>query len=561
MVSIQARSLLSSNITMSIKILKTLEYLRSTGLKRSLKRRSKGRFKGYLDAKPKADNFKAEDVRVECLEVENASPWDVDKKLGNPVGECKVEQPSDEEPEVEDNSGSHNDANNRSHVEEFNVEEPKVEYPEVARNQIEYVSDIGHRMDVKDCRMDLEDSALHDSEQTLASSIESLEIETWCRPEAPRAVFLSLPTETLQAIFMELPTLHAAKALMETCRAMRAAFEGHEKRILLALLSRELGSPLPGTIGALAIFVSPQKGPFEEPILINLSISMRYWAKMLQGYEKEVEKTVTLTMADQMLEVYRSSLRKIGPQNRKSDHQCSTCLSLKLPEEEWNPLSDRTNGNCIEHLLQANAVRYRLNCRMALGHTAPGQLVGYNGVANWDCDLRPIVRDIMRNVESTSKDEPELDDETRRDNDVGSRDGFDLENDSGYEGEPGAEDAIDFYAGTASEEEFRLDISSSYQWEFEDESVFTGIDEIYQGPEVFAEDAVIQGVKLAMKRDPNGVTLARRMTLAKGSKTIRVVKRSRKTSAQRRAKSPRRSCTRKSKCISTTELNRMIRLG
>lgn len=300
-----------------------------------------------------------------------------------------------------------------------------------------------------------DDSATDITEEDRTSSDEDRKIQGESSAGVPRVGFLDLPTEMLQGIFWELPTLDAARAITETSRAIYHAFKGYEKKIILNILSRELGPIRPATLGALAIFVSPRKGPVDEPLFQNLAISARYWEPMLRETAELAKKLLTLDMADQMLAVYRQFPKKIGyRQEERSPHNwCSACTSNVLDEPNSNPRSERTNDNCIDHLLQANAVRYRLNCRMVLGYVAPNEAPkdDHDMESNWDTSR--IIGNIMQKVSSKSDDESDSgdefgsDDQSISDNESIIQDDLNLEdlspeNDSGYESMSDQEDVI-----------------------------------------------------------------------------------------------------------------------
>lgn len=177
-----------------------------------------------------------------------------------------------------------------------------------------------------------------------------------------------LSTEMLQAIFFELDRIDDAKAITSTCRRMHDAYKGYDNPITWAILARELEPALPGTLGALAIFVSPRKGPVDEPLRLDMDISARYWAPMLEQHGDLARRLVTLRMAVRMLIVYREVSEALEREPREERGRCSACVSSQLAERDWNPRNENTVGNCVEHLLQANAVRLRLSCRMVLDY-------------------------------------------------------------------------------------------------------------------------------------------------------------------------------------------------
>lgn len=347
------------------------------------------------------------------------------------------------------------------------------------------------------------DSATDASYKTRASSVASLDLETKSPAEAPQASFLKLPTEMLQAIFLELPTLGDAKAVTRTCPRLRDAFKGYEKTIILTILSRELGPTLPGTLGALAIFVSPPKGPFDEPLLRSMAICIRFWKRMLEETEELAKKMITLTMAAWMRDVYRQFPQKIGYRPGKcSPHDwCSACTSAVSIEEDWNPINSRTDDNCIDHLLQANAVRYRLNCRMVLGSTAPDEFPEDDCHVGSSWHPSRIARKIIQVAQSDRDDESELD----YDFELGTS--SELENDSGYDNDSGYEDGSDlendldpgkapiYEAGSEQEDVFELDQISqrdTIYWKNEthQEDEIDPKKEPHRGDEVFPEDEI-----------------------------------------------------------------------
>lgn len=173
------------------------------------------------------------------------------------------------------------------------------------------------------------------------------------------------PTEILQAILLQLATIGDAKAFILTCHTVYNAFKGYEKTITWTILCRDLGTTFLCTIGALAIFASPRKGPEDEELSASRSISCRYWFTMLMEHGKRAKELITLRMADQMVSVYRKFPEEI---NYSPSGECSACVSSKLSEKDWDPMKEDTDGNCLEHLLQANAVHFRLNCRMIIGY-------------------------------------------------------------------------------------------------------------------------------------------------------------------------------------------------
>lgn len=176
------------------------------------------------------------------------------------------------------------------------------------------------------------------------------------------------PTEILQAIFLELNTIDDAKAVISTCRRMYDVFKGYDKAITWTILCRNLGPTLPGTFGALAIFVSHRKGPTDEPLRLEMNVSARYWAPMLRQHGEQARRLLTLGMAARMLVVYREVPEAIKHKPRKMRGRCSACVSSELAERDWDPRFENTIGNCVEHLLQANAVNLRLRCRMVLDY-------------------------------------------------------------------------------------------------------------------------------------------------------------------------------------------------
>lgn len=360
-------------------------------------------------------------------------------------------------------------------------------------------SDTESTTDTNDLR-DLDDSASDVSYETRASSVASLDLETKSPAEAHEASFLKLPTEMLQAIFLELPTLGDAKAVTRTCPRLRDAFKGYEKTIILTILSRELGPTLPGTLGALAIFVSPPKGPFDEPLLRNMAISILFWKEMLEETEELAKKMITLTMATWMLDVYRQFPQKIGHRSGKCnpDDWCSACTSAVFEEENWNPINSQTDDHCIDHLLQANAVRYRLNCRMVLGSTAPDESPEDDRHIGSSWHPSRIARKIIRIAQSKPDDESELD----YDSELGTiselENDSDYDNDSGYEDGPDLENDLDpgktpiYEAGLEQEDVFELDqVSQQYRVYLKDdthqEDEICPKDETHQEDEIFAE--------------------------------------------------------------------------
>lgn len=193
-----------------------------------------------------------------------------------------------------------------------------------------------------------------------------------------------VPTEILQAIYLELATIDDVKAVIATCHRMNDAFKGYGKTITWTILCRELGPTLPGTFGALAIFVSPRKGPFDGPLFLKRKISARYWAPMLREHGELARRLLTPGMAARMLAVYREFPKKI---DYSPGGECSACVSSMLEDGEWDPREENTIGNCLEHLLQANAVHFRLTCRMVLGYKEPAEIPGVLRVASglwWD---------------------------------------------------------------------------------------------------------------------------------------------------------------------------------
>lgn len=238
---------------------------------------------------------------------------------------------------------------------------------------------------------------------------------------------------------MKLPALDDAKNINGSCHRLRAAFKGYEHEITWAILSPKLGPLLPGTLGALAIFASKRKGVFDEPLLGNVSISTRYWEKMLCEHGEKAKKLLTPTRAEHMLEVYRHFPRML-PCSPAGSKWCSACRSSELAEADWDPMMDRSDGNCFEHLLQVNAVRWGLNCRMVMDFTQLADVLEDVPKDNWNWEPQPIVHEIMQRAESKPDEESKLQDDIAEDNIIGSEHHFELENDSGYEGEPGVEE-------------------------------------------------------------------------------------------------------------------------
>lgn len=177
-----------------------------------------------------------------------------------------------------------------------------------------------------------------------------------------------IPTEILQAIFLKLATINDAKAFMATCHRMHDAFKGYEKSIVWTILCRDLGPKLPGTLGALAIFVAPRKGPFDERLYLDLGISARQWVPMLREHGELARRIVTLGMAAQMAAVYRRFPKEVG---YRPGGECSACVGSRSADGDWDSRKENTIGNCLEHLLQANAVHFRLRCRMVLDYKPP----------------------------------------------------------------------------------------------------------------------------------------------------------------------------------------------
>lgn len=190
-------------------------------------------------------------------------------------------------------------------------------------------------------------------------------------PLQGRKLQYGLPTEILQAILLELAAIGDAKAFIRTCRTVCDAFKGYKKTITWTILCRELGTTSLCTIGALAIFASPRKGPEDEPLSANRSISCRYWVPMLMEHGKRAKELITLSMADHMVSVYRKFPEEI---NYSASGECSACASSRLPKKDWDPREEDTDGNCLEHLLHANAVHFRLNCRMIIGYKRPAHI-------------------------------------------------------------------------------------------------------------------------------------------------------------------------------------------
>lgn len=182
-----------------------------------------------------------------------------------------------------------------------------------------------------------------------------------------------VPTEILQVIFLELATIDDAKAVIATCHRMNDAFKGYGKTITWTILCRELGPMLPGTFGALLIFVSPRKGPVDEPLFLKRKISARYWAPLLREHGELARRLLTPGMAARMLAVYRKFPKEI---DYSPDGECSACVSSMLADGDWDPREESTIGNCLEHLLQANAVHFRLTCRMVLDYKKPAEIPG-----------------------------------------------------------------------------------------------------------------------------------------------------------------------------------------
>lgn len=192
-------------------------------------------------------------------------------------------------------------------------------------------------------------------------------------PATKSKIQYKVPTEILQAIFLELATIDDVRAAISTCHRMYEVFKGYENRIAQEVLGRDLGPIMPGTFGALAIFVAPRKRPVDKPVdepaeeSVNLSmnISARYWAPMLRDHGELVKELLTLKMAGRMLLVHRE-LSSVIEDGHDPSQVCSACVSITLAERDWRPLEENTDGNCVEHLLQANAVHLRLRCRKAL---------------------------------------------------------------------------------------------------------------------------------------------------------------------------------------------------
>lgn len=190
-------------------------------------------------------------------------------------------------------------------------------------------------------------------------------------PETKSKIQYKVPTEILQAIFLALATIDDVRAAISTCHRMYEVFKGYENKIAQEVLSRELGPIMPGTFGALAIFVAPRKGPVDEPVdeplelYPTLNISARYWAPMLREHGELAKKSLTLKIAVGMLLVHREFPRWIEGAHVPSQ-VCPACVSITLAERDWKPLQENTDGNCVEHLLHANAVHLRLHCRQAL---------------------------------------------------------------------------------------------------------------------------------------------------------------------------------------------------
>lgn len=170
---------------------------------------------------------------------------------------------------------------------------------------------------------------------------------------------------------MELDTIGDAEAITNTCRVMRDAFKHHEEKITWAILCRDLGTTFLCTIGAMAVLVSPRKGRVDEPLSTWLGICPLYWSPMLMDHGERARELITLRIADQMMCVYRQFPRRIGRKRRPGG--CSACAraGIVLPVEARDPGREEPEGQCLEYLLHANAVHYRLRCRMVLGYKAP----------------------------------------------------------------------------------------------------------------------------------------------------------------------------------------------
>lgn len=177
---------------------------------------------------------------------------------------------------------------------------------------------------------------------------------------------------------MELDTIDDVKAITHTCQRMQDAFMNNEKNITWAILCRDLGTTFLATIGALAIFVAPRKGPVDERLSAEPDNSPEYWLPMLMDHGKLAKELITLKMADQMLCVYRQFPKKIG---YRPSGRCSTCGSSMLSEEAWDPLRGNPKRKCLEYLLHGNAVHFRLRCRMVLGYEGPAQTPKHNSRA------------------------------------------------------------------------------------------------------------------------------------------------------------------------------------
>lgn len=158
-------------------------------------------------------------------------------------------------------------------------------------------------------------------------------------PETKSKIQYKVPTEILQAIFLELATIDDVRAAISTCHRMYGVFKGYENKIAWEVLSREIGPIIPGAFGALAIFVAPRKGSVDEPVdevfvlYLELNVSARYWAPMLREHGELAKKSLTLKTADRMLLVHRDFPKWIEGEHVPSQ-VCPACVSITLAERD-----------------------------------------------------------------------------------------------------------------------------------------------------------------------------------------------------------------------------------
>lgn len=198
----------------------------------------------------------------------------------------------------------------------------------------------------------------------------------------PSKLQYELPTELLQAIFLELHTIDDARAAIATCRTMHNAFEGYKKKIIWTILCREIEAKLPGTcdvefmlppaFGGLAIFVSPREAK-DELLDRELRLFARPRAPMLGEHGDLVWRLVTLGMATDMVGWYRNFVEKMPCDPSR---EFSACVRSMVAAEDWDPRNAYPEcdcAHCAGRLFQPHGSRFRLRSRMVLNYKPPGE--------------------------------------------------------------------------------------------------------------------------------------------------------------------------------------------